>query len=201
MNWPRAPRQMTAQAAALLLLALGATACAGEAADARTSSPQVASPSPGKSLTSNPGTGTGTGTGTEDASSTADAVAEFAGERFPEHFAGVAVDGATTVVHRVPSDDSALDAAVSRRFPGEPVRFADAPRSAKELDALTRRIVGDNERLRSEGVRVSAVGPDMVRGVVVVNTDDPAQARPLLEQRYGDAVTVEGRAPDVTPAG
>ncbi len=127
-----------------------------------------------------------------------DEIAAYAEQHFPQSYTGVSAEGTTTVVHRVPRSGDALDESVTRRFSSASVRFADTRRTAKELDALTRRILADTATLRSKGVRVATVGPDVVRGVVVVTTDDVATARSLLTARYGDAVVAEGPAPEVT---
>jgi hypothetical protein len=136
----------------------------------------------------------------DDAATVSDEIGRFAGERFPKAFAQVSVDGATTVVHRVRTADGALDHAVRKRFPSRSVRFVDAPRSATELDALTGRIAADHEALRTEGIRVGAVGPDYAQGVVVINVEDPSSARATLTERYGPALRVSGPGPEVTPA-
>lgn len=130
-----------------------------------------------------------------------DAIAAYAAKNFPQSFTGVSAAGDTTVVHRVPRADEALRDALAQRFPTAALRFSDTPRTLDELETLTQRILRDAEELRSEGVRIAEVGPDITRGVVVVTTDDVEAARSLLPQRYGDGVRVEGPAPEVTFAG
>ncbi|MGA6172142.1 hypothetical protein ACPEIF_18095 [Streptomyces sp. NPDC012600] len=135
------------------------------------------------------------------AATASEEIGQFAGERFPKLFAQVSVEGESVVVHRVRTDGSPLDTAVRKQFPAHPVRFADAPRSATELDALTRRVVDDHRTLKAEGIRVDAVGPDYVRGIVIVNVENPASARTALTERYGKALRVSAPGPDVLPAG
>lgn len=118
-----------------------------------------------------------------------DDIISFAQKRFPRQFTGASIDGRTLVIHRVPGDT--MDNAVSRRFPNEPVRFADTPRSAAQLDTLARRVVADFGYWRARGVTIIRVGPDITRGVLVVGTPQARTAAPGIRARYGDAVIVE----------
>ncbi|WP_180685967.1 hypothetical protein [Streptomyces gossypiisoli] len=172
-----------------------ATSLAGQSASERESSAQ--SQRSGESNPTHPGTAN---PGARNPTKI-DEIAAYAEKHFLDSFTGVSAEGTTTVVHRVPRSGSALDEAITERFPSEPVRFADSPRTAEELEALTQRILADARTLRSHGVRVASVGPDIARGVVVVTTDDVEKAQFLLPERYGKGVTVEGPAPEVTFAG
>jgi hypothetical protein len=51
---------------------------------------------------------------------------------------------------------------------------------------LTQRIVGDSGRWYAEGVEINQVGTDIVRGVVVIRSDDPDRVRPQIIERYGN---------------
>jgi hypothetical protein len=124
------------------------------------------------------------------------AIARFAREHFPGVYAGVAVEGGTTAVYRLPSEQ--FDTALRREFDGQSIVFRDARHSEAQLQQLTRQILDQTGYWRSRGVDIQGAGPDFVQGVVEVLTPDAETARRLLPERYGDRVAV--REGSVAPA-
>ena len=130
--------------------------------------------------------------GSIDLSSRAEAIAAYSRKRFPDTFAGVAVDErarAVLVYRRLPG--AALDAAVTEEFRGVRLAFRDAPRSERNLRKLTRQVIDDLDSWRERGIEIHGVGPDFVRGVVIVITPDGDTAERPLRDRYGDRVVVQ----------
>lgn len=131
------------------------------------------------------------GSPSSDLSATAEAIAAFCRERFPDAFAGVAVDESAgrVIVYRRPVDEG-FDEAVAAEFRAVRVAFRDAPASERDLRALTQRILREADSWRERGIEIQGVGPDPVRGVVVVITPAAEDARRELRARYGDRVVV-----------
>jgi len=127
----------------------------------------------------------------KDLAATAEEIASYCRDRFPEVFAGVALDpdnARRIAVYRLPWP--ALDAAVQNRFKDAMPVFRDAPASERDLNALTRRVLADHDLWQRRGIDVQGVGPDFVRGVVTVQTPNVDAARGALPAAYGGRVEI-----------
>jgi hypothetical protein len=85
-------------------------------------------------------------------------------------------------------------AALRRAFPRpDALRFAQAPRSERELNALAERIFDEVHADPAAGTWLWLSGMDLARGVVVLEaiTATPERAAAELAARYGDAVVLE----------
>ncbi|MFC4532514.1 hypothetical protein [Sphaerisporangium dianthi] len=150
--------------------------------------PGTGAPAPG---TEGPGPSTGgpvPGTdGQERLAALAGQVEDYLRRRFPGHFASVVLDVPhhTVIVYRRPS--ARLDAALGHRFPKQPIRPRDAAHSARELDAIARRVTGDVRYWQARGVTITTIAVRPDGSAVEVGTTDVAKAARELPKRYGRA--------------
>lgn len=105
--------------------------------------------------------------------------------------------GGELIVYRVPEGSQDLEAALVEAAAGSPVRFRDAKRSWRALEGIRQEILDDKDFWRREGVAVVSIGIDIQQSCVEVMVNDPQRARPLMAERYQDAVRVKSHAPRV----
>ncbi|MGC4746880.1 hypothetical protein ACLQ28_14625 [Micromonospora sp. DT201] len=168
------PRRLAPLLLALPLLALAACAAA---TTAPTTPPQpppaTATPDPGQSHWS----------GQEEVVNAARVVDEAAPLRWPEAYAGVAVDPPARVllVQRIPTPG--LDAAVRAMVPAVTVRFTDARYSKVVLDEWVADISADFDYWQRRGVQLRNVGAEPGQ-YVEVGTDDPQRDAGKIQAHY-----------------
>jgi hypothetical protein len=140
-----------------------------------------------------------TATPADDLSAKAEQIAGYCRARFHDEFAGVGIDPANPrrlVVYRLSS--ARLDHAVRHRFGDVALLFRTATATERDLDELTRRVLADRRLWQQQGIDVQGVGPDFVRGTVLVQTPDVDLARSKLPARYGKRIEVQEA--DIVPA-
>lgn len=155
----------------------------------------ASAPDTGKQVASS----SGISTSSAHLSADAEAVAQYARRHFPRVFAGAAVDeGARQIIIYRLASHPAFDEAVTDKFPTVRLAFRAAPRTERELQNLTRRVLSDVDYWHRRGIEIAGVGPDPSRGVVEVMTPDAARARPEFRAKYGGHVVVrEGAVIDL----
>lgn len=161
---------------AAIAIAAAATAAAlpGTAAP---SQPALTQPSPGQSYWPHQ----------EDLMEAATRVEDAARQRWPDLYAGVALDvpGNVLLVHRIPAGPD-VDAAVRALVPGTKVRLVNAAHTEEQLRQWAERINTDTPTWEHRGVTITGVGPKLGRCVMVGVETDLDLARPLLVAHYPD---------------
>ncbi|WP_371786577.1 hypothetical protein [Streptosporangium subroseum] len=118
---------------------------------------------------------------------TAGTVGDYLRQDFPDHYAGMTLDSEkpTVIVYRRPSSE--LDAALREKFRDVPIELRDAPHSARELDAIARRVTGDIGYWEGQGISITSIVALTDGSAVEVGTREVAKATVELPKRYGRA--------------
>ncbi|MEU0549804.1 hypothetical protein [Micromonospora sp. NPDC005979] len=179
------PRRMTALLAALPLLAL--TACTAATAAPTTPPPATATPNPGQSEWP----------GQQEVMDAATVVDDAAPSRWPDAYAGVAVDlpAHLLLVRRIPTPG--FDAAIRAMVPAVTVRFEDAVHSARLLDGWVEKINTDYDYWQRRGIPLHTVGAEPGQ-YVEVGIDNPRRDAGKIRARYPHMVLhiVHGGPPE-----
>lgn len=130
-----------------------------------------------------------------DVNEDAGRVEQWAHERFPDLYAGLATFDTKLLVFRKPSAE--FDTELGRLELSTPVELRDAPYSNRELEVLANRVVGDIGYWQTQGVEIMSVGARNDGTAVEVGTPQADKLGPLLPGRYG--VTPPAVAESVGP--
>ncbi|MFF5210421.1 hypothetical protein [Streptosporangium sp. NPDC000396] len=109
---------------------------------------------------------------------------------FPGHYAGIVLDPARPALIIYRRTSTALDAALRKWFGDVPVELRDAPYAARELEVLAKRIRGDAEDWRRQGLSITSVAVRPDGTAVEVGTHEVARATAELPKKYGQAPLV-----------
>ncbi|RCG31412.1 hypothetical protein DQ384_11950 [Sphaerisporangium album] len=187
-----ADHRMALLGAALLgFVVIGVMACAApvpSGGDAPRPAGTPDAPQPPGGETTDPSTGAATApTGPQELGSLASAIETLLSHRFPDLYAGVALDqaGNQVIVYRRPSAE--LDAALRERFGTAAIKLRDAPHSARELQAIARRVTDDVAYWARHGIPITTVAARFDGTAVEVGTTEVAKAARDLPKRYGKA--------------
>ena len=110
----------------------------------------------------------------------------LAAEQDPS-FSSVAIDAATNTVtvYRVGGSTGQTAAYLAVDRGGAAVEFREAILSKAQVDQLRRRIDGDWQQLRSQGVKINRFAGDARGGPFQIGVEDAAKHRAFLLERYG----------------